>query len=96
MPRLRLSETAEFDLIDIWDYVARDNPRAADRYIDAVYAHCRELAESPTVGRLRPDLAPGLRSSPFRSHVVFYEVSDDAVDVVRVLHGARDIPVILG
>ena len=96
MATLRLSEPAELDLTEIWDYIARDNPSAADRYLDRIQEHCHDLAESSRLGRLRPELAPGLRSSPFQSHVVFYEEREDGIEVIRVLHGARDVPAILG
>jgi toxin ParE1/3/4 len=42
-------------------------------------------------GRARDELAPGVRSFPFGRYVVFYVPRNDGVDVVRVLHGARDI-----
>jgi toxin ParE1/3/4 len=43
------------------------------------------------VGRAHGALAPGVRSFPFGRYVVFYMPLDDGIDVVRVLHGARDI-----
>ncbi len=47
------------------------------------------------MGRLRPELAPGVRSFPVRKHVVFYRLVDGDVQVVRVLDGRRDIPALL-
>jgi toxin ParE1/3/4 len=49
------------------------------------------LAIQPRAGRLRPELAPELRSFPVGRYVVFYRPQDDGIDVVRVLHSARDI-----
>lgn len=43
------------------------------------------------MGRARPELATGVRSFPFGRYVIFYAPLDDGIDVVRVLHGARDI-----
>jgi toxin ParE1/3/4 len=43
------------------------------------------------IGRSRDELAPGMRSFPVGRYVVFYLPLDDGIDVVRVLHGARDI-----
>ena len=45
----------------------------------------------PMMGRARDELAPGVRSFPFGRYVVFYLPLDGGIDVVRVLHGARDI-----
>lgn len=49
------------------------------------------LAAQPMMGRTREELAPGVRNFPFGRYVVFYMPMDDGIDVVRVLHGARDI-----
>ena len=53
--------------------------------------HSRVLATQPMMGRARDELAPRVRSVPFGRYVVFYVPLDDGIDVVRVLHGARDI-----
>lgn len=49
------------------------------------------LAARPMMGRARDELAPGVRSFPFGRYVVVYAPLDDGIDVIRVLHGARDI-----
>ncbi len=49
------------------------------------------MATQPMMGRARDELALGVRSFPFGRYVVFYVPLDDGIDVVRVLHGARDI-----
>ena len=43
------------------------------------------------MGRARDELAPDVRSFPFGRYVIFYMPLDDGIDVVRVLHGARDV-----
>ena len=91
MPRVNKTTQAEQDLEDIWVYIAMDNPGAADRLLDALQAQCRLLAAQPHMGRERRELAPGLRSFPFRRYVIFYLPLPDGIDVVRVLHSAVDI-----
>ena len=49
------------------------------------------LATQPLMGRARDELAEGLRSMPMGRHVVFYVPLSDGIDIVRVLHSARDI-----
>ena len=49
------------------------------------------LAKNPLMGRERDEVMPGLRSFPFKRYVIFYQPLQDGIDVVRVLHGARDI-----
>ena len=82
---------AEADILEIWDYIADDNPAAADRWVDHLDGQFRLLATQPKMGRARDELAPSVRSFPFGRYVVFYVPIDDGIDVVRVLHGARDI-----
>ncbi len=91
MSQVVLSELAEADLTDIWIFVARDNPTAADRLTDEIHDKCQLLAARPKMGRLRPELAPSIRSFTVGSYVIFYRVSTTGIEVARVLHGRRDI-----
>lgn len=49
------------------------------------------LARNPGSGRHREELAPGIQSFPFGRYIIFYHVFPGAIEIVRVLHGARDI-----
>ena len=91
MPRVTRRPLAEADILEIWDYIADDSLAAADRWVDRLDEQFRLLAAQPMMGRARDELAPGVRSFPFGRYVVFYLPLDDGIDVVRVLHGARDI-----
>jgi toxin ParE1/3/4 len=91
MPRVTRRPLAETDIFEIWDYIADDSLAAADRWVDRLDEQFRLLAAQPMMGRARDELAPGVRSFPFGRYVVFYVPLDDGIDVVRVLHGARDI-----
>jgi toxin ParE1/3/4 len=96
MPRLARSARAEEDLIEIWLRVASDNPAAADKLLDAIDSACRRLAKNPRLGPARPDLAAGLRYFPVGRHLVLYREVPDGAEIVRVLHGARYLPDLLG
>ena len=91
MPQVTRRSLAETDILEIWDYIADDSLGAADRWVDHLDEQFRVLATQPMMGRARDELAPGVRSFPFGRYVVFYVPLDDGIDVVRVLHGARDI-----
>lgn len=56
MPHVIRSPLAEADLIEIWLYIARDNPTAADATLDRIDELLRTLAKSPRLGRGRPEL----------------------------------------
>ncbi len=59
--------------------------------MDHIDEQFRVLATQPSMGRARDELAPDVRSFPFGRYVIFYMPLDDGIDVVRVLHGARDV-----
>lgn len=85
-----ISSEAIRDLGEIWDYIAEDNEGAADAIIDALVEKCRELVRLEGVGHKRGDLLPGLLSLPYGKYVIFFRRRQE-VEIVRVLHGARDI-----
>jgi toxin ParE1/3/4 len=82
------------DLDDIFDYVAEHNLSAADRLVDMIFERCRLLVDFPEMGQRRSDLTPGLRAFSIRKYVVFFRSNQGIVEVVRVVHGARDLDAI--
>jgi toxin ParE1/3/4 len=91
MNRYHVTENARADLDEIWLYIAQDSLEAADRLIDKMYATFLSLAQTPGMGRRREELAPGLRSFPVGSYLIFYRSGEDGIEAARVLHGARNI-----
>lgn len=92
MPVVRRTSAAHWDLVAIALTIAEDNPSAADDWLDSIESRCKLLAQIPGLGRLRRDLAPKLRSFAVGNHIIFYREADDGIVVIRVLHGARDLP----
>ena len=91
MSRCHFTLQASCDLDGIYDYIALDNPIAAASWVGLLKKKCRALARNPGIGRRREDLLPMLRSFPVGSYVIFYRSSPTGIEVIRVLHGARDI-----
>ena len=86
------SPQARTDLFAIWSYYRNEaGELVADRVVRAINEKCKVLQEFPLMGRARDELRTGLRSIPVSPHVVFYRVRGDAAEVVRVLHGRRDL-----
>ena len=92
MPRFIRTQRARLDLIEIWQYVARDDPDAADRLLDEIDAKCALLAEHPHIGPSREDIRPGLRYFVVREYLILYRIMENNVEIVRVVHGTRDLP----
>ena len=63
----------------------------ADRFMRRFEQRFKSLAEQPMMGRSRDDLRSGLRSHPFESYLIFYKPLGDGIEVIRVLHAARDV-----
>ncbi len=91
MPKLLRRPQAEQDLLDIWYYIAQDNPIAADAWIEHLGDAAWRLAANPGMGRLRPELLPDIRSFPVGDYILFYSAITDGIDLIRVLSAYRDL-----
>lgn len=91
MSQLRISPRASSDLIEIWIYIADDSVANADAFIDKLYQAIQALGRQPGSGRHREELAPGVQSFPFGRYIIFYRAVTSGIEIVRVLHSARDI-----
>jgi toxin ParE1/3/4 len=90
MPKFIHSPQALQDLDEIWHYIAWDNISAADRLIDAIAEKCRLLSENPEMGENLTHLSVGLRCFSAGNYAIYFRPVVGGIEVVRVLHGARD------
>ena len=90
MARPRFTPDASRDLEEIVSYVGERDANAAARLLDRIEDECGRLGRDPGIGQLRPDLLPNLRFFPVGNYLIFYRESDEGIQVIRVLHGARD------
>ncbi|MGB3580283.1 MAG: type II toxin-antitoxin system RelE/ParE family toxin [Roseiarcus sp.] len=87
-----MTDKAEADLAEIWAYVAVEvSEAAATRLVDKLYAACEPLRQFPRLGPAREQFAAGLRVCFSGNYALYYLHDDDAVTIVRVLHGSRDV-----
>lgn len=91
MGRVTRRPLAAVDILDVWDHIAEDSLEQADRWIDNLDEKLKLIATQPLMGRARGELAAGMRSFPFGRYIIFYAPVDGGIDVVRVLHSARDV-----
>jgi len=95
--RIRILPAADRDIDEQIAYISQENLGAAGRYVEAVSASLDHIARMPGMGTTREYRSPrltGLRMIPihgFGNFLVFHLVTPRTVDIVRVLHGARDI-----
>jgi toxin ParE1/3/4 len=83
------TSAAERDLYSVWRYIANDDIAAADRLIRRIDERFLELTKQPKLGEAVPNSRVGLWRTRVDSYLVFYQVADDSVRIIRVLHGAR-------
>ena len=97
-----LAPVVEEELWSIWEFIAKDNPEAATRLIEAAYETFQTLAKTPGLGRLRPFKDPrlsGIRSfhvSGYDNYLIFYRSVTGGIQVLHVYHGARDLESLFG
>lgn len=96
MPGFVLSPDADADLDDIHDFIARDDPEQAVRFLLKVLELLSLLAENPGMGTKRPDIHKEMRLFPHGNYGIYYLPDEGGVEVIRVLHSARDAAVIFG
>ena len=91
-----ISPDARIDLIEIWDYIAKDNINAADCVAQEFRETMALLAANPELGHIRKDLT----SRPVRfwriySYLIVYSPETRPMEVVRILSGYRDVAALL-
>ncbi|MBR0690718.1 type II toxin-antitoxin system RelE/ParE family toxin [Bradyrhizobium manausense] len=89
--RFRKAPQADLDLDSIWDFIASDSVRAAEKQIGRIGEIFEMLVENPLAGRERRELRAGLRSFPVGNYVIFYVPLPDGVEIIRVMHGRQDM-----
>lgn len=89
------------DLDQIAAYLQQDSPQSALRFLSSAEETIRFLADQPRIGHVWNPLHPRLkdvRSFPvkgFPKWIVFYRPLEGGIEVIRILHGARDLPAVL-
>lgn len=92
MNRYTFTPAAVDDLDEIWEFIADDSVRAADRVIDDIRAAVEALADMPGMGHRREDLADEtLRVWPVHSYLIVYRPEQRPIEIVRVVSGFRDL-----
>jgi toxin ParE1/3/4 len=96
-PRVILRRAVPDDLAAILDYLGARAPSAADRFADAVQLALSKLAAFPGAGSLKPFRDARLRGvrtwrvPGFKKYLIIYRPIEDGIEVLAVLHGARNL-----
>ena len=97
MARYQLTRRAKTDLLQIWNYVAEENIGAADRLREEFRAAFMRLVEMPYLGHVREELLDAThRVWRVRSYLIIYRPETKPLQIIRIIHGARDLQAIFG
>jgi toxin ParE1/3/4 len=89
--KLAFTPTARRDLQEIGDYIARDSRREALRFVTALEQFCAKLVSQPErYPLLLRHAARSIRRAPHRDYLIFYRIGATHIEILRVLHAARD------
>ena len=91
MRALRITVPASQDLEDISDYFLDNSVDAGDRFVEAFSKKCQHIASFPFIGKSYSYVRPELRGVLLMGYIIFYSVSDSAVEILRVVNGHRDL-----
>ena len=93
MSRCAFTLQARADLQQIHDYIARNSPSSALRFVDRLEESCLRLADHPYMGTARLEFGPEYRSFvvPGTRYVIIYRPTDDGVVIIHVRHGSQDL-----
>jgi len=94
MRRYTVTPLAKADLREIFRYIAKDNLPAAERLLEQLHDRFAQVARNPQSGELRPSIGEGVRSVSVGNYVIIFRPNKKKLQIVRVIHGARDIETI--
>ncbi len=91
MTEVHKSRAAEIDLDNNWYYIAADNPDAAGAFLCRRLDRCQSYAHRPSLGKSRGEPGREVRCFSVEKYVVYDKPIAEGIELIRVLHGARDI-----
>jgi plasmid stabilization system protein ParE len=93
MSKYILGAGAVADLEEIWEFIAQDNPEAANRWVEKLFDTFEEFGRVPGMGHRREDLTSfPVLFFPVGAYLVIYRIAPKQVEIVGVTQGARDMP----
>lgn len=91
--KIEWSPRAERELTQLRDYIAQDSPFYARQFTERMVLAVERLALLPRSGRAVPEAGhqDAIREVLFQAYRIIYRIRDETVQIVTVLHGARDL-----
>ena len=91
--KLRWTQRAKHDLVDIGRHIARDKPGAARRWVQNLRRRAQQVVEQPMVGRRVPELMrEDVRELLVQRYRIVYLVEDEVLWILTIFEGHRLLP----
>ncbi len=79
---------------EIAEYIAQDNPTAAENWVNAVFAHVEQLKKLPESGRIVPEINNNFfRELMYGNYRIIYRIEGNRVSILTIRHGKQILPV---
>ncbi len=101
MSEIRKRPQVIHDLIEIATYIAENNLENSDRFLSAAEETLKQLGQMPQLGKQcqfshsRLQNIRQIAVKGFRKYLVFYQITATGVEIIRVIHGSRDVRTLL-
>ena len=78
-------------LMEIEDYIAKDNPERAAKFVDEIIEQAEStLPDNPCIGRTVPEISnPDIRELIFKKYRLVYRVNENNIEILTVFEGHR-------
>ena len=91
MKQLVITLDASHDLSEISDDFLKQSVDAGERFIELFTKKCQQLSQFPYSGRSYATLAPNLRGLALMNYIIFYQVVEERIEILRVISGYRNL-----
>jgi toxin ParE1/3/4 len=91
LTRYLIAPDAAKDLDEISEYYAAHNIEAGEKLLDEFEAKCKYLVSFPKIGKSYRTLRIDLRGISCSGYIIFYRITEDAIEILRVVSGSRDL-----
>jgi toxin ParE1/3/4 len=95
MNRYIISPSASKDLNEISNYFFAHNIQAGEKLFLEFNKKCQKLTQFPKMGRSYAHVRPNLRGLPLQGYIIIYQVLENEVEILRVVHGSQDLELLL-
>ena len=89
-----ISTEAIQDMEQILDYLAKNNLKTGEKFLEEFSKKCRYLTQFPLMGRSYREIRPYLRGLLMKNYIIFYRLTEQGLEIMRVVKGDRDLEVL--